>query len=76
MFINKIIHNFKHIAMGIKPREQKFVGVSLKETIKQRTGESRANVKIGNTVFERGFMEQVIGEHNSSIPQKEVVANV
>jgi hypothetical protein len=56
--INKVIHDFKHIARGIKPGEQKFIVVTFNKTVKQGAGKSPANTGFRNAVFEHGLIEQ------------------
>ncbi|GMO50723.1 MAG: hypothetical protein Pg6C_14880 [Treponemataceae bacterium] len=67
LLVNQIIHDFKQIAASIKAREQKFVGISLHESVKPGPRKSHANISFAHLVFERGLMEQVSSEHYESI---------
>jgi hypothetical protein len=63
LFINKIIHDFKDIATGVKAREQELVCITLNKTVKQRTCKSHANISLSDIVLERRLVEKVVNEH-------------
>jgi hypothetical protein len=67
VLINQIIHNFEDISTSIKAGEQEFVGVALKETVKQGTGKGHANVLLCNLVLKSGLVEQIVTKHSLNI---------
>jgi hypothetical protein len=63
LLINKIIHDFKDIATGVKAREQEFVCITFNKAVKQRARKSHTNIGFSDTVFECGLIEKVVNEH-------------
>jgi hypothetical protein len=63
LLIDKIIHDFKHSTMDIKPGEQKLVVIILKQPVKQGPRKSPANIGFRNSMLKRGIMKQVVGGH-------------
>ena len=75
IFINKIIHNFKDVATSVKPREQEFVVIIFKKTIKQWSRKSHANIIFGNTMLERRLIEHIFSDHILIILDKLFICN-
>ena len=63
IFVNKVIHNFKYIATGIKTGEKELVVKVFKEAVKQRACKSRTNINFSNVVFKCGLMEYIVDNH-------------
>jgi len=63
MFINKVIHDFKDIALGVKARKQKFIVIPFNKTVKQGARKSHADIRFCDTMFECSLIEKVMNNH-------------
>jgi hypothetical protein len=64
LLVDKVIHNFKYIAVSVETGQKILIVVSsFKETVKQGKRKSRANVGFRNTMLERGLAENIVDKH-------------
>jgi len=71
IFIDKVVHYFDQISLGIKTCEQELIIIIFEQTIKQRMCESCTNISLSIVVFECGFMKNIVRKHSNNATSKE-----